>query len=148
MAAEGAWLVTTNPALPIASPLAPRERRFAHLLDRAVGGVLLCDAAGLIVEATTATTCELLGGSREELEGRSFFDLLHPADRDQARMAVATLADAGTEMMGEPFRAARPDGTWRWLAVSGRNLLADPDHPGHRPGQGARTSASARAGAF
>jgi diguanylate cyclase (GGDEF)-like protein/PAS domain S-box-containing protein len=103
-----------------------RDRRFERLVDRAVGGVLLCDAEGTIRETTTAA-CEILGLSRNDLAGASFFDLIYPEDRDQMRTAVAALVSADTEMHSEPIRVLRRDGALLWLAVSARSMLADPD---------------------
>jgi diguanylate cyclase (GGDEF)-like protein/PAS domain S-box-containing protein len=106
--------------------LAQREQRFATLVDHAVGGVLLCDVDGTIRDAALATH-GILGISPEELNGSNLFDLLHPDDRDQARTDITALIAAGTDMTCEPIRASHHDGAWRWLAMSGHNMLADPD---------------------
>src|SRR5262249_15541438 len=62
-------------------------------------------------------TCRIFGRREEEFDGRveSFFEQVHPEDREQVRAAVR----AAVERSGEPYdldhRIVRPDGSIRWV---------------------------------
>ncbi|WP_422930667.1 PAS domain-containing sensor histidine kinase [Singulisphaera sp. PoT] len=62
------------------------EERFRKLFDGAPVGYHEIDAQGKIVNINL-TECELLGLAREELIGRSFFDLIPEESRDEAKRA-------------------------------------------------------------
>ncbi|MFO0953153.1 MAG: PAS domain S-box protein [Isosphaeraceae bacterium] len=68
----------------IEGALRESEERFRRLYDEAPVGYHEVDAEGRIVNINR-TECEILGYSREELIGRSVFDLIAPEYRDEAR---------------------------------------------------------------
>ena len=64
---------------------------------------------------------ELLGWTREELLGRRFEEFVHPDDRSETTVEVATLASVDghiTQRFANRYRCK--DGTFRWLSWSSR----------------------------
>ncbi|WP_047288007.1 PAS domain-containing protein [Pseudomonas protegens] len=85
--------------------------------------MLVADFNGRIVAVNPAWT-QLLGWQREELEGSSFYDFIHPQDSLAAAGAAADLS------RGESFsrfenRFRHRDGSYRWMAWS---AVPDPNH--------------------
>jgi PAS domain S-box-containing protein len=64
------------------------EERFRELYDEAPFGYHVIDREGTIL-SVNRTECEMLGYTREEMLGRSIFDFVDEAERDEARRAVA-----------------------------------------------------------
>jgi PAS domain S-box-containing protein len=61
----------------------------------------------------------LMGSNPDSIEG--LFELIHPADRDRIRQAIATAESHGGEYAQE-FRLLHPTGETRWIAAHGRAL--------------------------
>jgi len=71
----------------------------------------------------------VLGYDTGEIQGRTFWQVLHPGDRPAVEKAIKTLlAEAGATILLE-VRGRHRDGCWRTLEVHARNLL---DHPAVR----------------
>ena len=110
-AAEG-----VDPGAVVVEPAPPGPPRFAALRKDELAQILEIDAA----------TSEILGWSRQEMEGRRSLDFVHPDDH---RLAV----DNWMQMLANPGparrvrqRLMRRDGSWCWFEVTNHNLLEDP----------------------
>jgi len=69
---------------------------------------------------------KVFGWTNVELEGKDALDFVHPEDRGTVTSIFGDLAaKAGRKSAGE-FRAARKDGTFRYVEFSAANLLSDP----------------------
>jgi PAS domain S-box-containing protein len=69
----------------------------------------------------------VLGYDTSEIQGRTFWQVLHPGDRPAVEQAIETLlAESGATMLLE-VRARHRDASWRTLEVHARNLLDHPD---------------------
>jgi len=91
--------------------VSPDER--PALLDHALDVVAVVDATGTVRYANAAVE-RVLGVSPQALEGRDFFERVHPEDRDAVREAFATVARREGETRTVEHRCADGDG-WRWL---------------------------------
>jgi PAS domain S-box-containing protein len=101
------------------------ERRFRSLVEKGWDAFGLVDAEGGI-DYGSPTTARLLGFAPEELVGRNGFELVHPEDVEQAWCLFGRLLQAPGGSNTAAYRFRHKDGSWRWLEVTGTNLLADP----------------------
>lgn len=105
--------------------LAVLERRFHLLNETCSDGVLLLSADGICRYASPSTR-RLLGYDPEALSGRGGFEFVHPDERE---MAAARFSEA-LQHPGQPiraeFRVRHQEGSWRRIAATMRNLLAEP----------------------
>ncbi|WP_018526492.1 PAS domain-containing protein [Alkalispirochaeta alkalica] len=85
------------------------ERFFSVNLD------LLCiaDLEGRFLKTNQAWS-DILGYSREELEGRRFLDFVHPDDLQPTLKAISTLAE-GEDLLCFTNRYRSRDGSWRYI---------------------------------
>ena len=74
-----------------------------------------------------------LGHPPAALVGRAPLDAAHPADLPRLRAALDGLLAAPGGAIEVQYRHRHRDGSWRTLAVSATNLLADPDVGGLVP---------------
>lgn len=96
-----------------AHALLERDRRYRSLFENAADAVLIADAAGRFTEANPAAG-RLLGCRPEEIVGRTFLDLLPPADHQRLADAQARLRQ-GETLVGE----------WQFRHASGAYLPTD-----------------------
>jgi PAS domain S-box-containing protein len=106
------------------------EERFKAVTDLSGDIVLIVGADGTIHYQNTAVD-ETLGYTVAERAGGSALDLIHPEDLARAREALRDLATGPQRPVRKlvEIRSQHRDGSWRWLQVSGTNLL---DHPAVR----------------
>lgn len=101
------------------------EERFGALVQHSSDLVVVLDADGTLSYVSPAVR-RILGRDPEAHVGTSVFELLHPAERDSARAALAeTVRTAGVKELLD-VRVAHADGSWRKLEIVANNLLADP----------------------
>ncbi len=84
---------------------------------------LVCDLAGLIRRANSGWT-RVLGYKPEEVEGRVFYDFVHPGDIDRSTEQLKALVRGGS-VLGFQNRYRHHDGSWRTLAWSAKVELGD-----------------------
>jgi PAS domain S-box-containing protein len=88
--------------------------------------VAVLSATGNIMFVSPAIETTL-GYTPRELLGRNAFDLVHPEDLPRA----LAIFRAGVERPGtleeEDFRVRHKDGSWRYFAGAGKNLLENPE---------------------
>ncbi len=103
------------------------EERFKAVTDLSGDIIVIVGADGAIRYQSTAVG-ETLGFSIAERANGSVFDLVHPEDLPRAHEALRDLAE-GPERPARKLvelRSQHKDGSWRWLQVSGTNLLEHP----------------------
>jgi PAS domain S-box-containing protein len=97
--------------------------RFRSLVQRSSDLTLVCDAAGTISYASTASV-ELLGVEEAALAGRSVGDLVHADDR---AALLAWLGDADrADVLSCRLAADIGSGAKRWVETTLTDLTADP----------------------
>lgn len=98
---------------------------FSTILNHSSDFVIIVDGTGTVDYVSPAVE-RVLGYTPAELRGRDAFDLVHPADREQALTALSELLDQPETERTREFRAQHADGSSVWLGTRGRNLLDDP----------------------
>jgi len=68
----------------------------------------------------------VMGYTPKELAGRNVFELIHSADLQGAREVFTQLLREPGKVLAGHFRFHHKNGSWRWVQVVGKNLLADP----------------------
>ena len=101
------------------------EARFRAVIEKGAEAVLLTSEDGTISYASPAST-PICGLYPEELFGRRFAALLHADDRVFAARILERLRAERTIGVPIECRGQRADGSVRWIAVTGTNLLDDP----------------------
>jgi PAS domain S-box-containing protein len=102
------------------------ERRFRALIEHSSDGIVLLRPEATISYASPSTA-RILGYVPEELAGRNTFDFVHPQDIAYVRTQLEDLKQSPGSVVSAMFRMAHKDGSWRWVEMTGTNLLAEPD---------------------
>lgn len=100
------------------------EQLFRVLIEKSSGAIALLDRNGMVLYASPSTT-RVLGYTSEELVGRSALQLIHPDDLEQANHALAAVVEEPGKSLTLEYRVRHKDNAWRWVEVTGTNLLAD-----------------------
>ena len=98
-----------------------REAYYRSLIENGADLIAVLDAGGAIRYASPSHE-RVLGHGVEELLGRNFTSLVHADDVVAAGAAGNVRAYASQREL----RVRHRDGSWRWLATTGRDALADP----------------------
>ena len=108
----------------IESELAESQQRFQAVVERVSDLIYTLDANG-IVRFVTPSVEAVLGYPLDEITGISMTELVHP---DDLAMVLQTAELIGPGETGTPTecRVLHADGGWRYLEVTGTNLLDDP----------------------
>jgi len=101
------------------------ESRFRSLIENAADTVTILDQAGTI-QYQSPNVVSVLGYTAVELEGRKAFEFIHPDGVGEARKEFNRILTRPDELRQSVNRVRHQDGSWRWLQITGRNLLADP----------------------
>ena len=100
------------------------EQLFRVLIEKSSGAIALLDRNGMVLYASPSTT-RVLGYTSEEIVGRSALQLIHPDDLEQANHALAAVVEEPGKSLTLEYRVRHKDNGWRWVEVTGTNLLAD-----------------------
>jgi len=99
------------------------EERFRMLAESAPIGVLLCDAAGLVVYANPYVR-EIVGRSEADLRGDRWVRWVHPEDAPRVREGWAAFSRGHNALLLQEFRFVRSTGEVRWVRSRVARLLA------------------------
>lgn len=105
------------------------RRRFRTLVEESTDAILVVDSTGTILYVTP-TTEHILGKSPEELVGTDGFEPIHTEDVPAVREKLARLVQNPEYKAQVEFRYQHANGSWIWVEVRGRNLLANDDIAG------------------
>ncbi len=101
------------------------ERRFRSMIENSLDTVLMLDGEGRVVYQSPSAE-RVFGYSRDELQGKDIFSLLHPDDRERSRnIFFASLRHPESQGHHE-VRFLHGDGDYRYIEFTGTNLLQDP----------------------
>ncbi len=100
------------------------ERRFRALTERSAEVVAIFDPEGTISYISPSIQA-LFGFATEEVVGRSLFAFIHPEDAQRTRVLIAETLREPARTFTTELRTRHKNGEWRWIAVAGRNLIAD-----------------------
>lgn len=101
------------------------ERRFRALIEHSSDVISVLDATGTISYSSPSTT-RIVGYPLDKYLGRNIFELIHPDDMTMSKALVVRLLDCPNDNITAEIRLHHYHGTWRWIEVTGTNLLDDP----------------------
>jgi len=102
------------------------ERKFRALIEHASDTITILDAEGGITYESPSLT-RVLGYAPEDLVGENVFSYVHPDDRDEVNRHFRRVLKNPATAVEIELRFRHADGSWRWMDVSGRNLLGNPE---------------------
>lgn len=108
------------------APAGTYEQAFA----RAPIGMALIGLDSRLLEANDAL-CTIAGRRRDELIGRSFETMVHPDDVDEDFALAVKVVQGERDLFMREKRYLRPDGSVRWVDVSGSLIRDDDGNPLH-----------------
>jgi PAS domain S-box-containing protein len=104
--------------------LKQREEHFRVMIDNSLDNVVILDKEGAILYESPSIE-RVLGYKREDFEGKTTFEFVHPDDLARVTRAFTRVVkNPGSASKGE-VRAPHVDGSWRTLEVIVRNFLDD-----------------------
>ena len=106
-------------------PITPRL--FEALTRFSQDVLVLVSAEGRLLYVSAAYTRVLGYTPEEQLTQPSVFAFVHPEDRPRAEAAFVALLGRPGGAAAATVRARHKEGTWRWLEVTGTNLLHEPE---------------------
>jgi len=98
---------------------------FSTILSQSSDYVMIVDGHGQVDYISPAVE-RVLGYTPEDLEGTDAFEHIHPEDLSAASDAFADVLEHPDQDQTIEYRVRHADGSWRWVAVRGRNRLDDP----------------------
>lgn len=98
------------------------ESRFRALVESSSGGFALLDRQGTILH----TGPPVLGYEPGRFVGRSVLELIHPDDLETIIGDLAAVAGGHAKRTEREYRLRHADGSWRWVDIGMKNLLANP----------------------
>ncbi|HET8646012.1 MAG TPA: PAS domain-containing protein, partial [Vicinamibacteria bacterium] len=98
--------------------LRPADDAFLSLADAAPALLFTTDAQGAWTFVNQCW-CDFTGRPREQGLGTAWLDAVHPEDRGRAH-EVFLASNGGRDSFTVDYRLQAHDGTWRWVAASGR----------------------------
>jgi PAS domain S-box-containing protein len=111
-----------------APELAPDERaelgRLRALLAHSLEVINLMDASGRIIHRSSAMVRPL--GYEDGLMGKNALEIIHPNDRERVARLLGEIVCRLGAAASDVFRVLHADGSYRWLAATATNLLAEP----------------------
>jgi PAS domain S-box-containing protein len=97
------------------------ETRFQAIIENAADIVSIIDFDGISRYISPAVT-RVLGLSPTELQGRSFFELVHPDDALTTRLLMREVSEQPGTLRSDEVRLRHADGSWRTLHLTAKNL--------------------------
>jgi PAS domain S-box-containing protein len=98
------------------------EERFRALIEHASDAICLLASDGTILYATPGYY-RVLGRAPEEVLGRPALAGVHPDDLAVAQGGFEEMLRLPDRPLTQQLRVRHRDGTWRWLEITGNNLL-------------------------
>jgi len=101
------------------------ESRFRALIENAADTVSILDQTGTI-RYQSPNVVTTLGYTAAELEGRKAFEFIHPDGVAEMQKLYAEVIAQPGRLRHSVARLRHKDGSWRWVEITGKNLLDDP----------------------
>ncbi len=113
----------------VVSAAVAQDRFFRQLVDCSQDIITVLDERGFIRFENSASE-RLLGYRPDELVGKLAFEFIHPDDRAAMLGLFQEVVRQPNQTASAEFRFQNKDGSWRYLAAVGKNLLHEPDIAG------------------
>jgi PAS domain S-box-containing protein len=101
------------------------EAWFRALSENSYDTVAVVDSEGVFTYLDSSVQ-RVLGYAPADLQGTNGFGLVHPEDLEEIQKAFFLLLQTPKGQTEVAFRARHADGSWRWLDLTGTNLMNDP----------------------
>ncbi|NJN66333.1 MAG: EAL domain-containing protein [Chloroflexaceae bacterium] len=101
------------------------ERRFRALIEHSSDVISVLDVTG-VIRYSSPSTMRIVGYPLDDYQGCNIFELIHPDDLPIGRAFIVRLLDCPDGNMTTELRLRHHDASWRWIDVTGTNLLDDP----------------------
>ncbi len=101
-----------------------RDRVFRSLIENAFDIISILSSDGTIVYESPSVN-RTLGFAPDELVGRNAFEFVHPDDVPAVQAAFLDVIANKMTGQGIEFRFLHKDGSWRYLQLTGTNLMQD-----------------------
>lgn len=105
---------------------ADRDRFLATILEKLYDGISVVDASGVVLYESPSVA-RITGRPPSAALGQSFFDYLHPDERDDIERRMEEHRAAPGEWRGAEVRFLHADGTYHRLESRAINLVDDED---------------------
>jgi len=102
-----------------------KEQRFRALIEDSSDGLTILAADGTTLDISPAGL-KILGYPREELVGKIRSDLVYPDDQPLLSATFQSILADPQRTATVEYRHYLPDGSYRWMACSFKNLLHEP----------------------
>jgi len=93
------------------------DERYRSVMETSPVAMWVLDRDGNFIDASSPWF-DMTGQTREDVAGRGFLKVVHPAERARATRVLLDALRAGNRIDIE-FRAAAAGGGWRWMRVRG-----------------------------
>jgi PAS domain S-box-containing protein/putative nucleotidyltransferase with HDIG domain len=100
------------------------EQRFRSLIEHSADAIALMDAGGMITYESPASA-RILGYAPEELLGNQLIQYTHPDENDDNLNFLNDILKFDHIPLTRELRIRHRIGAWRWIEVTGTNLLAE-----------------------
>ncbi len=102
------------------------EKRFRALIENGTDMIVLLSGDGG-VRYVSPSVSRMVGYSAQEILGRSLLDVIVPDDHGRIKNDLNELCRKPENLRSDTYRIYHKDGSWHWISVQMRNLLADPN---------------------
>lgn len=104
------------------SKLEYNEKRYRSLVENITDGITIMSKNGSVNDVSVSGK-KILGYEPEDLLGNPRQDLLHPDDLEKVNEVFRAVITHPEKIQSLEFRFKMPDGTYKWLEGTFRNLL-------------------------
>lgn len=105
--------------------LSNNEKRFRALIENSTDGLAVIGADGMLRDLSPSAT-KILGYPESELLGKVHLGKIHPEDLELVLQTFSRLISEPSDTITIEYRHRLPDGGYKWLECSFRNLLNEP----------------------
>ena len=102
-----------------------RDTHFRALIEHSQDTIMLLDARG-IIRYLSPGRASILGYEESDRLGAAALDIVHPEDAPDIQRRFALLKRTPGASDTATMRCRHKDGSWRWIEVTGTNLLDQP----------------------
>ena len=102
------------------------ENRFRALIENSTDLIILLRADGEVRYVSPSVT-RMLGYTTQEIIGRNLLDVIVPHDHVKTKNLLYESCKKPEGIVSDLFRIYHKNGSWHWISIQQRNLLADPN---------------------
>ena len=104
------------------------DERFRRVVENALDIITIIDTAGIIYYESPSVE-KVLGYQPAELVSKSFFDRIHPEDRERVSQGIVNVLHSSSEVVPIEFRYKHQNSSWRVLEAVSQKFIDDAPEP-------------------